>query len=158
VRHRLNVGVSTGVLRNLSASVNLSASSGTPYTIRTGYDDNADLIFNDRPPGVGRNTERTAWRWNSYAYLTYTIGVGKRTVPLPPGIMITSGGAGGYNVATTSGQSAARYRVNVMAWIQNITNHANYTGFSGVMTSPFFKQPTAVDGVRTINLSIGFSF
>jgi hypothetical protein len=157
-RQRFSVGVSTSALKNLSASIYFNASSGSPYTIRTGYDDNGDLIFNDRPSGVGRNTERMPWRRDSYAYLTYTIGVGKRTVALPPGITITSGGAGGFSVGTTSGQSAARYRVNLNASIQNLTNHASYTGYSGVMTSPFFKQPTSVAGVRTMNFSVGFSF
>jgi hypothetical protein len=30
-------------------------------------------------------------------------------------------------------------------------------GCGGTMTSPFFMQPTMVDGVRTINLSAAFS-
>ena len=54
--HRLNLGVNTGVLKNLNVNVNLFASTGTPYTITTGKDDNGDLVFNDRPAGVGRNT------------------------------------------------------------------------------------------------------
>jgi hypothetical protein len=61
-------------------------------------------------------------------------------------------------VGTVSNQGAARYRINIMVSIQNLTNHANYSGYSGVMTSKFFRQPTSVDGVRQINLSMGFSF
>jgi hypothetical protein len=158
VRHRFSVGISTNALKNLSGSIYFNSSTGSPYTIRTGSDDNGDLIFNDRPAGVGRNTERTPWRWDSYAYLSYSFGLGKRTVPLPPGITITSAGAGGLSVGTTSASAAARYRLSIMASIQNITNHANYSGYSGVMTSPYFKQPTSVEGVRSVNLSVGFSF
>ena len=150
--------MNTAAFRNLAASIYLNASSGRPYTIRTGLDDNGDLIFNDRPAGVGRNTERAAWAWNSYAYLTYTFGLGKKTVALPPGIMITSGGGGTLSVGNTAATNPPRYRLSVQASIQNLTNHANYIGYSGVMTSPFFKQPTAVDGVRRVTLSATVSF
>ena len=34
----------------------------------------------------------------------------------------------------------------------------NYVDYSGLKTSPFFLQPTRVDGVRTVNFSMGFSF
>lgn len=38
----------------------LFLSSGQPLNITTGRDDNGDTIFNDRPAGVRRNSERTA--------------------------------------------------------------------------------------------------
>ncbi|MGE3705491.1 MAG: TonB-dependent receptor [Vicinamibacterales bacterium] len=38
----------------------LFLSSGQPLNVTTGRDDNGDTIFNDRPAGVGRNSERTA--------------------------------------------------------------------------------------------------
>src|ERR1051326_6032131 len=45
-------------LRNLNANINFNASSASPYTILSGFDTNGDLIFNDRPAGVGRNSAR----------------------------------------------------------------------------------------------------
>ena len=50
VGHRMNVNVNNQIVKNLTVGVNVNAASGSPYTIRTGYDDNADLIFNDGPP------------------------------------------------------------------------------------------------------------
>ena len=157
VRHRANFAIYSGALKNLTASVNLSMSSAAPYTIRTGLDDNGDLIFNDRPAGVGRNTQRAAMQWYSYGYFTYAIGIGKRTVPLPPGITITSSG-GALSIGTMAQPDAPRYRLLVSLSVQNLTNHANWVGYSGNMRSPFFLKPTGVDGVRTANLSVGFSF
>lgn len=156
-RHRFMVAGYSTALKNLSMNFMVSAGSGTPYTIRTGRDDNGDLIFNDRPAGVGRNTVRTGWQYNSNGYFTYTIGVGKRTVPLPPGITITSSG-GGLSLGTFSQPDAPRYRVSFNVSVQNLTNHANYGGYSGVMTSPFFLEPTMVDGVRRVDFSMGVSF
>src|SRR5918993_3095724 len=57
-RHRLNASFNTQALKNMNMSLSFNYNSANPYTIRTGYDDNADLIFNDRPVGVTRNTER----------------------------------------------------------------------------------------------------
>ena len=36
--------------------VNVNGNLGTAYGIQTGFDDNGDLIFNDRPAGMARNT------------------------------------------------------------------------------------------------------
>jgi hypothetical protein len=38
----------------------LFVSSGQPLNVTTGRDDNGDTIFNDRPPGFDRNSERTS--------------------------------------------------------------------------------------------------
>jgi hypothetical protein len=157
VRHRAYLNLYSQALKNLTVGFTAYMSTGTPYTIRTGRDGNGDLIYNDRPADVGRNTVRTATSWNSYASFSYMIGFGKRTVPTGPGIMVTSSG-GALTATTMASQAAARYRLTLGLFIQNLTNHANYVGYSGLMTSEFFLKPTGVSGVRTMNISVGFSF
>ena len=89
VRHRGSISISTGMIRNFNGSIDFSMSSAPPITIRTGFDDNSDLVFNDRPVGVGRNSERTTGRRESFAFFSYWIGLGKRQVASgSPGIMI----------------------------------------------------------------------
>ena len=161
-RHRTFISVNSSAIRNLSISFSLSASSGSPYSIRTGYDDNGDLIINDRPAGVGRNTLRAGWQWNSFGSFNYGIGIGKKAA---------STGGGGIDIATIARAAGVavpqmgpapttvpRYRLSIGVNVQNLFNHANFVGYSGTMTSPFFMKPTMVDGVRTINLSAGFTF
>jgi len=53
---------------------------------------------------------------------------------------------------------AVRYRLTFSLQAQNLTNHNNYTGYSGVLTSPFFGQPTAVLNPRRIVFNIAFNF
>ena len=60
MRRRVQAGFTSSALRNLVWQIDGQASSGTPYSIQTGFDDNGDLIFNDRSAGVGRNTARAA--------------------------------------------------------------------------------------------------
>jgi hypothetical protein len=61
-------------------------------------------------------------------------------------------------VSTFANPDAARYRLMLMCSIMNLTNHRNYAGFSGTMTSPFFGKPTMVTGTRKVDLGVGFSF
>jgi hypothetical protein len=77
-------------------------------------------------------------------------------VPLPPGIGVFGGG----NAATvrTFDQGSARYRLQLYVQGQNLTNQANYLGYSGTLTSPFFGRPTTVSGMRKIDVGISMSF
>ena len=61
MRHRFNVQLNNQIIKNLGVSVGINSSSAPPYTIRTGLDDNGDLIYNDRPAGVG--PQYPAGRW-----------------------------------------------------------------------------------------------
>jgi hypothetical protein len=58
-RHNGHFSVTSSAVRNLTARLGINGSSAPPLTIRTGPDDNGDLVFNDRPAGVGRNSART---------------------------------------------------------------------------------------------------
>jgi hypothetical protein len=157
VRNRLYASVTSGAFRNFNISANFTASSGTPYTVWSGRDLNGDSIFNDRQYGTLRNTARSAPRFDSYAYVSYAIAFGGKQVALPPGVSITS--AGGV-VATTSttARQAGRYRLTLALAVNNLTNHANKVGYSGAMTSPFFMQPTGVQGLRQLRVQASVTF
>lgn len=158
VPHRINVGINSTALRNLNANFSFTAFSSTPYTIRTGLDDNGDLIFNDRPLGVGRNSARGEPQWSLNTSFTYTIPLGRGTVSLPPGVTVNAPGGGLPPQVSVSQQAASRYRLQLMLNIQNLTNHDNFVNYSGVMTSPFFGQPQSVANLRKIDIGIGMTF
>ncbi len=156
-RHRLNMGINTTVVKNLNVSVNLFASTGAPYTITTGLDDNGDLVFNDRPAGAGRNTAWTPGQWNVSSFLNYSLPIGKKTVAPPGGITgITM--TNGVPTVMTGGPAPPRYRIGINVSAQNLTNHVNYTGFSGTLTSPLFRQATSSLGARKVDVGLFFSF
>ncbi len=160
-RHRFGAQFNTQILPSLGISVMARAQSGSFYNITTGIDNNGDGVFNDRPAGVGRNTGLTAAQWDLGARLSYLIGFGQ---PAPGGgggtqVFIQMGGpGGGMPSGGISGPTAKRYRIEIYAAAQNLTNHANYVGYSGVMTSPFFGLPTSVLNPRKIELGLRFGF
>jgi len=154
VRQRLNVNLNNQIIRGLGIGLGFTVTTATPYTIRTGLDNNGDFIFNDRPVGIARNTERGSGTFTMNMNLNYNWQFGP-PVAGPPGVgvMIMNGQA---DVRTFDAPS--RFRIGVFMFANNLTNHANYTGYSGVMTSPFFRQATAVSNTRRVEAGLNFGF
>ena len=143
-------------IRRTQISGTVSQQSGVPYTETTGVDANGDGMFNDRPGGVARNTLRAEDQWALSMYVAYIVSFRKRATAVT-GIRATefSGGTVS-NVAAFS--DTVRYRVTFSLQAQNLTNRNNYGGYSGVLTSPFFAQPTLVLNPRRIALNVAFNF
>jgi hypothetical protein len=156
VRHRLNATLNNQIVKNLQVSLSFNSASAAPYTLRTGLDDNRDLIFNDRPAGVGRNTERGDGSFVMNINVNYGWTFGPPAGGPPP-IGVFVGGAGSSPEVRTFDQPA-RFRIGVFLFANNLTNHANYVGYSGVITSPFFRQPTSVTGTRRVEMGLNFGF
>jgi hypothetical protein len=136
--YRVNVTMTSTQLRNLAVAFSINAADGYPYMLMTGHDDNGDGLLNDRPPGVGLWSLRTTPTWTGSLRLTYSL----LGVPGPGG----------------GGASAQRYKLSIYAAINNLTNHANLVGFSGIMTSPFFMTATGVQNPRKVDIGMNVSF
>ncbi len=121
--YRLPWGFKTGAV--------VSFSSGIPFNITTGGDENHDNIVNDRPPGVGRNTGRGP------GYADVDLHLGKEFRVL--------------QVAETG-----RMEFGVDAF--NVLNHVNYRDYEGVVGSPFFGRADAAQSARRLQLSLRFKF
>jgi hypothetical protein len=172
IRHRINVGLSSQALKNLSMNLNFSGSTGQAYNITTGSDDNGDLFFNDRPVGYIRNAGRGAGQWTLNASFNYSMtfgrpansgGGGMAGMPAGAMIMMAPGGnpAQVMSMMQGSGQQQAppgRYRVSISLRVSNLTNHANPFGYTGAMSSSSFGLPTSYQGVRQVNLGVNFGF
>ncbi len=156
IRHRLNFSINNQVVRNVVLGVNVNASSAAPYSLLTGLDANGDGIFNDRPAGVGRNTLRGADFMTVNLLAGYNFAFGRNASPLPPGIGVFGSGAAAQVRTVDQGQS--RFRLQLFVQAQNLTNERNYQGYSGTLTSPFFGRPTAVGGMRKIDVGLSFGF
>jgi hypothetical protein len=156
VRNRLNVTFNNQIVRNLLISLNLNASTAPAYMLLTGGDDNGDGVFNDRPFGVGRNTLRASEQHTVNLQIAYQFALGRARIALPPGIGVFGGG--GAAEVRTFDQGNARYRLQLFVQAQNLTNQANYLGYSGTLTSPFFGRPTTVSGMRKVDAGLSLTF
>ena len=157
IRRRFNVSWSSSQLRNLNVNLGFNASSAQPYTIRTGVDTNRDLVFNDRPVDIGRNTARGTMQWTMNGFFTYGWMFGKSATQMPGGVSIRSEG-GAIMAMQTGPSSSGRVRLSLNVNVQNITNHSNFGGYTGVITSQSFGRPTVVLGTRKVDIGMGISF
>jgi hypothetical protein len=168
VPHHIFSGiVNTTLVRNIRLGVSATARTGSPYNVTTGRDDNGDTVFNDRPAGLRRNSALTRGMWDVAARVSYAFGFGERPAssagPGGPTMVIQRiGGPGGagdmLGAIGGGGAENKRLRFEVFASAQNVLNHVNPIGYSGVMTSPFFGQPTGAMPGRRIDLGVRVGF
>ncbi|MBO0858683.1 MAG: TonB-dependent receptor [Chloracidobacterium sp.] len=136
-RHRFNVLGAFKARDWFDLGMTVAITSGRPYSLTTGRDDNHDTIANDRPPGVLRNSLQGPGaatldlRWSKEFFLK-AVKNGKKADEGPS------------------------VKVGVTAF--NALNRVNYMGFVGNQSSPFFGQPVAALPARRVQFNFSFSF
>ena len=172
IRHRVQMQAQFPLLFGFRSNVNFNASSGSPYNWTTGFDDNNDGAFNDRPLGVTRNALRGEPNWGLNMNLNRRFSLGGLRTPATPansaqgGALFAQqggggrggGGFGGQQGGGRGGNQQSRYSMELSVQATNILNHVSRTGYSGNERSPFFRNTTNVSGGRDINVSLRFNF
>ena len=175
IRHRVFTTLNYTFPWGIRANITNQFSSAPPYTITTGSDDNRDGVSNDRPAGVGRNTERSASRFQTDLRVTRTFGFGGPRVVeggRPEGRGFGPGGGGrgrggfggrgGGGFGGRGGGGGAngdqRFRMEIYARASNLFNRVNFGNFSGNLRSPFFGSPTSAAPARRVELGMQFRF
>jgi hypothetical protein len=134
-RHRLNLMGTLALPKAIQTGLILTAGSGLPYDITTGFDDNGDTLANDRPRGVTRNTGRGPSTMQLDLRITKTLARSRR-----------------------GDQGQKRDGVDVMVDVFNALNRTNVTGIGGAVSSPFFGRANAAAAARTVQFSVKYSF
>jgi len=129
--HQLNLVGTYAWLRGLKLGAVLSAHSGPPFNITTGFDDNDDTVANDRLPGVHRNSGQGP------AFVEVDLRLSK-----------------GVRFEKRNGVQQAEFSVDVF----NLVNTVNFVNFVGTQTSPLYGQANAAYAARKVQLSMRFSF
>jgi hypothetical protein len=160
-RHRLFLIANIKLIRELRLGTIMRASSALPYNITTGFDSNGDAVVNDRPAGVNRNSARGAAQWDVSARLSWGIGFGRveeeKTAGRVPNVVRSRNDADALGALATGGGNA-RWRMQVYLQAYNLFNHTNRINFTGVESSPFFRQATAALPGRRVETGLRFSF
>jgi hypothetical protein len=157
-KHRVSAFLSWEIRKGIRLSGNYSIGSPLPYTITTGFDDNNDTSFNDRPFGVKRNSQRGTWKNQLDLSFSWAFSfINKKN----------QDDGKSFAVVTTSSETSSgfdftdpkkRFSLKFFANAENILNSVNYNNFVGVQTSTFFGKPTSSDTSRRLNLGVRFNF
>jgi uncharacterized membrane protein YgcG len=171
-RHRITASLNILTPWNLRFNFNqVGWNSGRPYTITTGSDLNGDGSNNDRPFGIGRNTETAPSYFNPINLsITKTIFLRSNSSSVPAnyaepqrggggfggggGGFGGGGGGGGFGGGRGGRGGRDTRQVQIGVQISNLFNSTIRNGISGVMSSPLFGQPTGGGRGRTVSLNI----
>ena len=159
-------GIGNGILSALARATyagtnfnfNFRANTGSLYSIRDGRDLNGDQSTRDRPEGFTRNSEVGPGRWNLDMTFTKEFYVGTAVDERVGNNAFPQRGGGRGGGRRGRGPRAGEGRVRFQARVSNVFNHSQPRGYSGVLSSPFFGQPTGFQGGRTITLSMNLDF
>jgi hypothetical protein len=158
-RQRFMAVINMPLKKRFRMGTSVRAQSPLPYNITTGRDDNGDTVSNDRPPGVSRNSGRGRAQVDVGLRLSWAIGFGGPAAPPSgPQIRIIRGDADPLSGPGGGGDQSKRYNLELYAQSYNTLNHTNAQNFSGVVTSPFFGQPTSAAAPRRIEVGTRLSF
>lgn len=171
-RHRFFAGSSLSLPWGLRASPFLEASSGRPFNITTGFDNNGDLIFTDRPAFADPDDREAVLTPYGPFYLNPRSGatIIPRNLGTGPGQFTLNtrfskvfrfGAPEQSNNRRARRDAAAsrgRYNLTLDVDVRNLTNRANLAGYNGVLTSPLFGRANRALGARRIQLGLRFSF
>jgi hypothetical protein len=176
IRHRFQIQGQVPLGYGVRVNPNFQLNSGNPYNMTTGFDDNNDGAFNDRPDGVTRNSLRGDWNWTFNLSVNKRINLGGLRTPVTPGraqgagVNFAQQGGGGFGGQGGGGQGGfggrgnqgnnnnQRFSMELFAQAQNVLNHVRRTGYTGNLSSPFFGQPTSVGAPREVNVGLRFNF
>lgn len=131
-RQRLNLAATYALPWGFSFGGIVKAYSGPPFNITTGTDNNNDTVFNDRPPGVTRNTGHGPSSFDADSRVSKSFRL--------------------------SGRDHSERKFEIAADAFNLFNNVNRHNFVGDVTSPFFGQAVAADPARRLQVSLRFTF
>lgn len=141
VRHQIGIGGVVVAGPHLFAFVDVSARTGTPYSITTGLDDNADGFVTDRPAGVSRNSARATGMLTSALSVKWRQALARKA-------------------PSTKGEAKAGSGpvLEIGLDIRNALNTVTRIGYVGVSSSPLFKQATGALSARRVTFKMTLRF
>ena len=149
--HQVSAGGWMTFPGGLTVAPFVTFASGRAFNITTGFDNNLDGLFTDRP-GVGTAGSSTA-------------------IDTPYGLFDLAPHAPDQIILRNAGREPRQIRVDVNVTqqfesvgiyfgvdVENVFNRANFTGINGVLTSPSFGQPALALNPRRASVFFGFNY
>jgi hypothetical protein len=148
---------------NLPAKISFTsqfdASSGNPYNVITGMDNNGDGIFNDRPSFASQQSAGVYQTPFGLLNATSVNGTLGRNVGTMPALIHLDGNLSRTFELRRHGITADRHQnLTLNARAANLLNHTNVTTVGNVVGSPTFTQPLAAETARRVEFGIRYTF
>ncbi|MCI0391590.1 MAG: hypothetical protein MOB07_22840, partial [Acidobacteria bacterium] len=166
-RHRVVFGWSVNLPGEARFSPLVQISSGRPFNITTGRDNNGDTIFTDRPSfSAAGDPEAIITRFGVFnpnprpgdRIVPRNLGRGLGQVSVDMNFTKTFAFGRAERGDQKGKDEGERFNLTLGANVSNLLNKTNLSGFSGVLSSSRFDRPNRALGARRIMLTLKFSF
>ncbi len=142
----------------LQLSMDFSGSGDNHYNITTGFDNNGDGDFNDRPQYAAAGTPGAIQ--TRYGLLVATGGLGtlrRNEGQMPWSFYLDTNLQRAFNL-TNNRKAEHQQTLTLNLRSSNVLNHTNVTLVGGVLGSPLFGVPYAADNGRRVEAGARYSF
>jgi len=157
--HRLFAIGQLSLPRGLSLTSQFDASSGDPYNVVTGMDNNGDGVFNDRP---SLTAQQGAGTYQTPFGLLNTTGIngslGRNAGTMPALIHLETNLSRTFELPSHGLSTDRHQSITLNARSANLLNHTNVTTVGSVVGSPTFTQPLAAEAARRVEFGIRYTF
>ncbi|MGH9753532.1 MAG: carboxypeptidase regulatory-like domain-containing protein [Blastocatellia bacterium] len=166
-RHRVVFGGSFNLPGETRFSPLVQISSGRPFNITTGRDNNGDTLFTDRPAfAAPSDPEVIITRFGVFnpnprpgdQIVPRNLGRGLGQVSMDMNFSKTFAFGRAEKRDQKGKDEDARFKLTLGANVSNLLNKTNLSGFSGVLSSSRFDRPNRALGARRVVLTLRFSF
>ncbi len=141
----------------INLSTQFNAASGNPYNVTTGFDNNNDGNFNDRPfLSTATNPAAYNTRFGALAPTGTGPTIGRNAGTLPWNVHLDANLSRSFALPHAQGREAQTLAVNLRS--TNLINHTNVTSVGNVLGSPLFGQAYQADNGRRIEAGLRWSF
>ena len=156
--HHLIAFSSVKLPRAVALSMQFDAASGLPYNVTTGFDNNGDGNFNDRPflSPAGTSAPVYTTRFGNLSPTGTGATLDRNAGTLPWNVHFDANLSRSFALPHASQKEGQTIAVNLRS--TNLLNHNNITSVGGVLGSPFFGQGYASDPGRRIEAGLRWSF
>lgn len=142
----------------IQLSMNFNGSGERHFNITTGFDNNGDGNFNDRPQyATAGETGAIPTPWGQLVASGGT-GVFPRNKGVMPWVFYLDTNLQRAFKLTRNSKAEHQQTLTVNLRAANILNHTNVTAMGGVLASPLFNRPFAADPGRRIEAGLRYSF
>src|ERR1700722_4447967 len=157
--HRLFAIGQLNLPAGLSLTSQFDASSGNPYDVITGMDNNGDGVFNDRPSLAAQQGTGT---YQTPFGLLNTTGIngslGRNAGTMPALIHLDMNLSRTFDLPSHGLSSDKHQSFTLNARPPTLLNHTNVTNVGNVVGSPTFTQPLAAEAARRVEFGIRYTF
>ena len=142
----------------LQWSTDIHAGSGAPYNITTGFDNNGDGDFNDRPQYAPPGTADAVMTKYGALVASGGMGVFPRNAGRLPWTVYMDVNAERAFALSHNAKADHPQTLTLNVRSSNLLNHTNVTAEGGVLGSPLFGIPYGADNSRRVEAGLRYSF